>query len=956
MKPRNILVAWVVACVMTTATAYAAPVGQVTAIKGRADVMSPGNRAVPLGKGDSVREGDIVRTKSRSRVQITFDDGSIIRLAAGSRIRIDEYAMGKGKDRGILKLFRGKVQSIVKKSRGFFGFGKMNRFEVHTPTAVCGVRGTDYFSSYQAGASHFVFKEGSGYGYNVNRPDQVLLVSAGQAMSLTGADQAPIIRPATDAEMQQHSEDTDAGKPDGDGETGGQAPEGTAPEDEDRGETADEENGETGEGQSSVRATQDDRRDDGDENGGPGRGDPDGPVAAADPRGGEPGDGTGATPEGDAHNGPGDGGHGDAGRAEQGPEVMYVDTGHDDHGPESGTYDEAGPDDYGPKGGTYGDTGPDDYRPDAGIYGEAGPDDYGPKGGTYGDTGPDDYRPDAGIYGEAGPGDYGPDGGIYSGAGPDDFHPDGGIYGDVKPIGYGPGTDGPYLASGYGNDVRMAGDDGTGIYPAGGDTGYIQDPGGYDPGGMPMDGYMPMDMPADYYTMPDPGIYPGDTAIGHDPMDDPAYMGPDDFYYDPPVWEIREEVEELMVNHTISIDADHHLGIRLFGSFSMTAFPPPGMGIDSVEGPLDNDRFFLGTIGSVWYGGAIEGDLVAMYVGTGGKGGIMTADWHGGYAADGTWRAGWTAFTTMEMAASGVPHDPDDPIPNPYPVYIDSIDNRIFPAGAGTIYVENRSDEMVGAYITYADQDWAIWRGGLEGRFTGTPDDDWIVAIEGNTAYGKDMHQWMELIGDQWSGGQIRGKAIGAWVDISEATAGVMGGKIRGIYNPADPSNVWDIAAGGAALEATRFLAMANGAPGEKAILDNLGIPRFEVGQVNLSGSDSQLNVNMKNVTFFAFSTGNAPRLWATDDVSGSYTAAPAPAHTVTLSGGGMSADFKVHHWAGGTWAGGITSNGTQTLTRTDTAGSVDLSFDGGAAGNYTGGTFSGTAAGVVKPMGTDTR
>jgi hypothetical protein len=43
-----------------------------------------------------------------------------------------------------------------------------NRYEVHTPTAVCGVRGTDFFMYYEKGESGATFKEGFGYGYNKN--------------------------------------------------------------------------------------------------------------------------------------------------------------------------------------------------------------------------------------------------------------------------------------------------------------------------------------------------------------------------------------------------------------------------------------------------------------------------------------------------------------------------------------------------------------------------------------------------------------------------------------------------------------------------------------------------------------------------------------------------------------------------------------------------------------------
>jgi len=142
-----------------TAAVWAAPVGKFTKVKGRVDITSPGASARPAHTGDSVRVGDILRTKSRARAEIRFNDGSIMRLASGSRVEINEYMTGKKQSRGIFRLFRGKIQNIVKKSRGFFGFKKRNRYEVHTPTAVCGARGTNYFSSHIRGASNFIFKD-----------------------------------------------------------------------------------------------------------------------------------------------------------------------------------------------------------------------------------------------------------------------------------------------------------------------------------------------------------------------------------------------------------------------------------------------------------------------------------------------------------------------------------------------------------------------------------------------------------------------------------------------------------------------------------------------------------------------------------------------------------------------------------------------------------------------------
>jgi len=53
-----------------------------------------------------------------------------------------------------------------------------------------------------------IFKEGRGYGYSVGRPGEVKMIKAGQAMIVISPDQPPVIKPATDLEIEQLVEDT----------------------------------------------------------------------------------------------------------------------------------------------------------------------------------------------------------------------------------------------------------------------------------------------------------------------------------------------------------------------------------------------------------------------------------------------------------------------------------------------------------------------------------------------------------------------------------------------------------------------------------------------------------------------------------------------------------------------------------------------------------------------------
>jgi len=79
---------------------------------------------------------------------------------------------------------------------------------VHTPTAAVGVRGTRFFTSFSEGITKAVFAEGYGYGFARNLSEQIANVAAGQALTVTSADTAPSVQPATDAQIRQLIQET----------------------------------------------------------------------------------------------------------------------------------------------------------------------------------------------------------------------------------------------------------------------------------------------------------------------------------------------------------------------------------------------------------------------------------------------------------------------------------------------------------------------------------------------------------------------------------------------------------------------------------------------------------------------------------------------------------------------------------------------------------------------------
>ncbi|MFC1671671.1 FecR domain-containing protein, partial [Planctomycetota bacterium] len=88
--------------------------------------------------GAELRQGDLLATDNSSTAQVDFLDGTVMKIGEMSRCVIRKKSVSAKKPTK-LHLFGGKVRVKV-------GAGKVARgvFQVTTPTAVAGVRGTDF--------------------------------------------------------------------------------------------------------------------------------------------------------------------------------------------------------------------------------------------------------------------------------------------------------------------------------------------------------------------------------------------------------------------------------------------------------------------------------------------------------------------------------------------------------------------------------------------------------------------------------------------------------------------------------------------------------------------------------------------------------------------------------------------------------------------------------------------
>lgn len=115
---------------------------EVVAVRGTATLIKPdGSRQVALTPGTRITLGDRLETGPESNVAVRFADQSLITLHAQSAIRFDHLSAygDTGMVDSRLHLINGRSDTRITPASG-----PGSRFEIHTPSAISAVRGTEY--------------------------------------------------------------------------------------------------------------------------------------------------------------------------------------------------------------------------------------------------------------------------------------------------------------------------------------------------------------------------------------------------------------------------------------------------------------------------------------------------------------------------------------------------------------------------------------------------------------------------------------------------------------------------------------------------------------------------------------------------------------------------------------------------------------------------------------------
>lgn len=131
-----------IAVLLLTTSAWAEDsIGKLTDVQGKVFVRAPGGGAeANATAGASLTSGSLLRTGDDGTAEVTFTDGSMLKLQKSSSIQLSPNKRQKQKTSVLL--FFGRLWNKVSPSTT----GEQS-YEVNTPNAVCGVRGTAFETS-----------------------------------------------------------------------------------------------------------------------------------------------------------------------------------------------------------------------------------------------------------------------------------------------------------------------------------------------------------------------------------------------------------------------------------------------------------------------------------------------------------------------------------------------------------------------------------------------------------------------------------------------------------------------------------------------------------------------------------------------------------------------------------------------------------------------------------------
>lgn len=113
-------------------------------VKGKVKVIDSTNKESLAKVGTKIFVGDTAVSETDSRAKIVMQDRNVIHISPNTKLKIETYTVEANSKNVKLSLLEGKVRNNVEQKYD----NDKNKFQIQTPTAVAGVRGTQFITSY----------------------------------------------------------------------------------------------------------------------------------------------------------------------------------------------------------------------------------------------------------------------------------------------------------------------------------------------------------------------------------------------------------------------------------------------------------------------------------------------------------------------------------------------------------------------------------------------------------------------------------------------------------------------------------------------------------------------------------------------------------------------------------------------------------------------------------------
>lgn len=140
----------------------------------------------PLEVGSDVQLGDIVSTGKGARLEMTFKDGTSVKLGERTQFSVVEFVLEQNGGNAVMRL----IQGAFEMSSGSIMQLADASMEVKTETATIGIRGTRFWGGKLDGDMEIALLDGKGV-YVENSAGRVELDQIGTGTLIADSDTAP---------------------------------------------------------------------------------------------------------------------------------------------------------------------------------------------------------------------------------------------------------------------------------------------------------------------------------------------------------------------------------------------------------------------------------------------------------------------------------------------------------------------------------------------------------------------------------------------------------------------------------------------------------------------------------------------------------------------------------------------------------------------------------------------